>query len=115
MLIDFTAIPEKIMNNMRGGEKEVAMRIYDDGLCKILNGKLIPGASIGLHTHENDSETIYILSGTGKVLCDGVYEPLKPGDVHYCPMGHAHSLINDGEENLEVLGIIPEHGAANNT
>ena len=109
MLIDFTAIPEKIMKNMRGGEKEAAMRIYDDGLCKILTGKLIPGASIGLHTHENDSETIYILSGTGKVLCDGVYEPLAAGSCHYCAKGHEHSLINDSEEDLMFFAIVPVH------
>ena len=34
MLIDFNSIQEKIIPNMRGGEKEAAMRIYDDGLCR---------------------------------------------------------------------------------
>ena len=53
----------------------------------------------------------YILSGTGKVLCDGVYEPLAPGCCHYCPKGHEHSLINDGGEDLVILAMIPTHGA----
>lgn len=109
MLIDFSSIPVKILKNMRGGDKEAAMRIYDDGLCKIISGKLIPGASIGLHTHENDSETIYILSGTGKVLCDGEYETVSAGACHYCPMGHNHSLINDSEEDLCFFAIVPVH------
>ena len=76
-----------------------------------MRGRLTPGSTIGLHTHETDSEMIFILSGAGKVLCDGEYEPLSAGSVHYCPKGHAHSLINDGDEDLEILAMIPNHGA----
>ena len=76
-----------------------------------MRGRLTPGSTIGLHTHETDSEMIFILSGAGKVLCDGEYEPLSAGSVHYCPKGNAHSLINDGDEDLEILAMIPNHGA----
>ena len=51
---------------------------------------------------------IYILSGTGKVLCDGAYEPLAPGACHYCPKGHAHSLINDSDGDLTFFAVVPE-------
>ena len=54
---------------------------------------------------------IFILSGAGKVLCDGEYESLSAGSCHYCPKGHEHSLINDGTEDLEILAMIPTHGA----
>ena len=109
MRIDFDAMEETIIPHMRGGEKEVAARMYTDELGKIMRGRLIPGASIGLHTHEDSSEIIYLLSGHGKVLCDGVYEDLAPGGCHYCPKGHTHSLINDGTEELCYLAVIPEH------
>ena len=112
MLIDFNAIQEKIIPNMRGGEKEAAMRIFDDSLCKIVQGRLIPGATIGLHTHETDSETIYVISGTGKVLDDGVYESLSAGSYHYCPKGHNHSLINDSDTDLTFFAVIPVHEKA---
>ena len=67
-----------------------------------------PGASIGLHTHQGNSEIIYILSGAGKVLCDGAYEPLSAGSCHYCPKGHAHSLINDSDGELAFFAVVPE-------
>ena len=70
---------------------------------------ILPGSSIGLHTHEGNSEMIYILSGTGKVLCDGEYEPLAAGDCHYCPMGHSHAMFNDGDEDLVYFAIVPTH------
>ena len=71
---------------------------------------LEPGASIGLHTHQGNSEIIYILSGTGKVLYDGAYETLVPGACHYCPEEHEHSLINDGKDELRVFAVVPECG-----
>ncbi len=110
MLIDFNAMDEQIIPHMRGGEKEAAMRIYDDGMCKIMRGRLIPGATVGFHTHETDSETIYVLSGTGKILYDDGCEPLSAGSSHYCPRGHAHSLMNCGSEDLIFFAIVPQHG-----
>ena len=110
MLIDFNAIEEKIIPHMRGGEKEAGMRGYDDGLCKIMQGRLIPGANVGLHSHVTNSETIYVLSGKGKILYDDGCEPLSVGSGHYCPKGHSHSLINDGDEDLIFLAVVPQHG-----
>jgi len=108
MLIDFNAIPEVITPNMRGGEKEVAVKAFNDGSNKIMRGKLIPGASIGLHTHETNSETLYILEGNGKVLYEGEYIPLPTGSCHYCPKGKSHSLINDSDADLHFFAIVPE-------
>ena len=111
MLINFEQIPESIIPHMRGGEGQVAAHMFTDSCNKIMKGLLAPGCTIGLHTHDTSSEIICILSGTGKVLCDGEYEPLSAGAVHYCPRGHQHSLINDGTEDLEILAMIPTHGA----
>ena len=108
MLIDFNAIPETVIPKMRGGEKEVRAHMYVDNLGKIMKGKLIPGATIGMHTHETSSEVIYILSGVGKVLCEGVYEPLAPGACHYCPKGSCHEIINAGSQDLILLTIVPK-------
>jgi len=108
MLINFDTMETKVIPHMRDGEKEVSAQMYTDPLGKIMRGRLIPGASIGLHTHETSSETIYILSGTGKVLYDGAYEPVGPGACHYCPKGHEHSLINDSEGDLVFFAVVPE-------
>ena len=108
MNIDFSSLEETVIPHMRDGEKEVRARMFSDGQCKILRGHLISGASIGLHTHETSSEIIYILSGTGRVLYDGACEALGPGSCHYCPKGHAHSLINDSDGGLDFFAVIPE-------
>ena len=109
MLIEFDKMEPQIIPHMRGGEKEVQARMYTDPQNKIMRGRLLPGASIGMHTHETSSEIIYILSGKGKILYDGGCEPLEPGSCHYCPKGHAHSLINDSDGDLVFFAVVPEH------
>ena len=107
MKLEFDAMEETAISRFRDGEKTTYARMLVDGHNRIMRGRLEPGASIGLHTHEDSSEIIYLLSGHGKVLCDGVYEDLAPGGCHYCPKGHTHSLINDGTEPLEFFAVVP--------
>lgn len=109
MNIDFTQIDQNTVERFRGGEGVTLMRMYTDENNKIMEAILPPGSSIGLHTHETNSEIIHILSGTGKVLYDGEYETLSAGSCHYCPKGHSHSLINDSQEDLCFFAVIPEH------
>ena len=111
MLLNFHQMEEKVIPKMRGGEGEMITRMFVNEDTKIMRGRLTPGSTIGLHTHETDSEMIFILSGVGKVLCDGEYEPLSAGSVHYCPKGHEHSLINDSDSDLTFFALVPEHGA----
>lgn len=108
MLIDFNNINEKVINNFKGGEKSFAVKIYTDHKNKIMKGRLIPGANIGLHTHDTDCEIVFILEGSGKVLYDGEYIPLKAGDCHYCPKGRSHSLINDSHSDLIFYAVVSE-------
>ena len=109
MFVEHNKMEEKALPNFKGGEKEFNVRMFDDGACKIMQGRLQPGASIGLHTHEGNSEVIYILEGTGTVLDDGVYHPVAAGDCLYCPEGHRHSLINSSEADLRFFAVVAEH------
>ncbi|MCI5498744.1 MAG: cupin domain-containing protein [Clostridiales bacterium] len=108
MEIVFDKIPVEAVPHMRDGQGAVSLQKASDGKVKVMKGILPAGATIGLHTHDTSSEVIYILAGAGKVLCDGVYEPLAPGACHYCPKGHAHSLINDSDQDLAFFAVVPE-------
>lgn len=108
MIIDFENMQEKVLENFNGGEKALITKMSVDERNKILYGKLEPGATIGLHTHDTSSEVIYILEGNGKVLYDGEYEEVKAGICHYCPKGHEHSLINDSDADLIFFAVVPQ-------
>ncbi len=108
MILDFDKIPLKTIVNFNGGEKEFRANMFiDETGNKIFVGRLIPGASIGLHTHETSSEIMYILEGSGKVLYNGEELRVKKGDAHYCPKGHTHSLINDTTKDLVFFAAVP--------
>jgi len=108
MTLRFSEMDEELLPRFKGGEKEFAAKMFSDGKNRILHGRLVPGASIGTHTHDTSSEIIYVLSGTGKALCGGRTEPLGPGDCHYCPKGQTHSLVNDGGEDLVFFAVVPQ-------
>ena len=107
MKIVFDAMPDTVLEKFCGGEKELRAKMFIDENGKILRGTLAPGASIGLHTHGTSSEMFYYLSGCGKVICDGKEERVFAGDCHYCPKGSAHTMINDGAEDLVFFAVVP--------
>jgi len=108
MKINFNAIEEAEYPAFKGGEKQLAAKMFFDGLNRIMKARLIPGASIGMHTHDTSSEIIFITKGCGLVIYDGEKIPLSEGDVHYCPKGHTHSLINDSDGDLEFSAVVPQ-------
>ncbi len=108
MILHFDAMEEQIIPNFKGGEKQIKTHMYMDEACKIMRASLEPGATIGLHTHETNSEIIFMLKGTGIVYYDEEKETLSAGACHYCPKGHSHSLRNESDEIIEFYAVVPE-------
>lgn len=108
MILEFKEMEEKRLPEFKGGKKDTIAKMYVDELGKIMYGKLQPGASIGMHTHETSSEIIYILSGKADFLYDEGTETAEAGSCHYCPKGHSHSMRNQGKENLVFFAVVPE-------
>ncbi len=108
MQIKFNEMEEKELTAFYGGDGALCAKLYTDGQNKILRGRLAKGSSVGTHTHETSAEIIFILSGTGKSICDGKEERLSVGDCHYCPKGSTHCLINMGEEDLLFYAVVPQ-------
>lgn len=68
---------------------------------------LQPGASIGMHKHDNNEDTYIIVSGKG-VFVDtaGKESPVAAGDITIARKGEAHALRNTGTEPLVFLDVI---------
>ncbi|MBE5986487.1 quercetin dioxygenase-like cupin family protein [Lacrimispora xylanisolvens] len=65
-----------------------------------------PGSEIGYHLHNGDSETYYILSGSGRYNDNGTFTTLNAGDVAYCAPGEGHGIACIGEEPIEMIALI---------
>ena len=108
MLIDFNQIAEHRGPGMNGGGGELSAKMYMDEQRKIIPCRIHPGGSIGLHRHSTSDDMNYILSGTGKAICDGQEEVLVQGVCHICVKGSEHSIINTGSDDLIMLTIVVE-------
>lgn len=108
MLIRQEDIEISHLENFKGGDKHLEARMFFDGTNRILTrARLIPGASIGMHTHIDSCEVIFILEGCGSILEEGTKKAVQAGDCLYCPKGGSHSLINDSESDLVFCAVVP--------
>ena len=109
MILDFHSLSPAVVPHFKGGEGQVVVRKFDDPVMGAVVQLTLPvGASIGLHTHTGNCEVVYVLSGSGRCVDDGAEYPIAAGMCHYCPEGHSHSIINTGDEDLALLGILPD-------
>lgn len=67
---------------------------------------LEPGSSVGYHMHHYESETYYILSGTGEYNDNGTIRQVKSGDVTFTGHNMGHGIINNSDEDLVFIGLI---------
>lgn len=106
MIIDFKEYEQEIIPNFLGGELEVKRKIMSDDNGRIMYITIPSGASIGMHRHETNSETVYILSGTATVTEESSVTEIGAGVCHYCPKGSAHSIKNNGTEDLCMFAVV---------
>lgn len=66
---------------------------------------LNPGDEIGEEVHQHVEQVLFNLSGTGKVVLDGVESVFNPGDVVVVTPGVRHNFINNGNEALKIYTI----------
>ena len=108
MLIDFNKIKEITIPNLNGGSGAVSAMMFMQSENKIMISRIPKGSSIGTHIHTTSSEVNYIISGIGRVICDGKEEKLEAGVCHYCPKNSSHSIINTSEDDLVLFTVVCE-------
>lgn len=108
MLIKFDKIQEVNVSHTNYGQGTLSAKIFIEPENKIMIRRLPAGASAGMHQHITNSEINYVLSGTGKAVCEGWEEELTCGVCQYCRKGTSHNIINTGSEDLVLFTVVPE-------
>jgi mannose-6-phosphate isomerase-like protein (cupin superfamily) len=69
------------------------------------------GQDIGVEVHPNVEQLIFVASGQGKAVLDGVDSPLGPGDLLVVTPGTRHDVVNIGAEPLRIYTVYapPNH------
>jgi quercetin dioxygenase-like cupin family protein len=71
--------------------------------CTMAVIEVQPGQTVRpAHSHPNGEEIIYIIQGSGRVMIEGVAEPVKAGCAVLFPQGNVHMLQNSGSELMKV-------------
>ena len=95
---------------MRGGKKHVQFTdlsaAMPDNVRVYSILRLIPGASIGYHVHENETELFYFMEGNGRVQDDEQFFDISAGDSMATFSGHGHGVENTGDTDLVLLACI---------
>lgn len=68
--------------------------------------ELKPGEEVEFHTHTDECEIYYILSGEAVYNDNGTEYNVKPGTVTHTPSGSGHGIRNTGSEMLEFMALI---------
>ena len=101
---------KSIREYMRGGKEYVQQTALSKELpanARLFSTlTLIPGASIGYHVHENETELFYFMEGCGRVQDDDQFFDVNAGDSMATTSGHGHSVENTGEHDLVILAVI---------
>lgn len=106
MVINPQTLEEQTLEGFKGGKGILVTRNFMDDQCKIMFSTLKLGASSGNHLHEGNCEIVYIISGTATFCYDGKEETVEAGQVHYCPEGHSHYMMNRTESDLVYFAIV---------
>ena len=82
MKIDFNKIEPTTFPGMNNGTGMMSARMYNDENYRIIPTVIHLCVSIGDHKQNSGDDMNFIISGTGKAICDGVEEELRPGVMH---------------------------------
>ena len=83
------------------GAPTAAMRLFE----------LAPGGHTPFHTHDWE-HVIYALDGRGTLVTGGLRTEFGPGDAILVEPSEEHNFVNEGEEPLRFLCVVPLRGDA---
>ncbi len=82
--------------------------VFESPRAQLMVRTCVKGSTIGTHFHSVTDEIVVVVGGSGELLINGEWRPVKRGDVHVCPRGIIHDT-RALQENLQFLSIFAPH------
>lgn len=101
-----------LKQNVNGGKGPMEVKYIlneeeRNGTCNMYaQVTLGPGCTLGYHEHVQESETYYIIRGTGDYNDNGTIRPVTVGDRTFTPGGCGHGIANTGDGDLVFMALI---------
>ncbi|HYR02422.1 MAG TPA: cupin domain-containing protein [Syntrophobacteria bacterium] len=90
-------------NPLARGEKAQMIKIAEDDTITAYVIRMAPGAELGPHVHRTHNEIEYFIRGTALLFVNESWVEVRPGIIHFNPMGKAHGMRNTGSEPFVAL------------
>jgi quercetin dioxygenase-like cupin family protein len=102
---------DMVGNGVVGVTKQIVIGPEDgyDGFFRVFTVQ--PGGTTPYHAH-TWFHANYVLEGQGKVVIEGVDNPVKAGSVAYIDGGTKHNFVNTGTTPLKFICLVPQDGDA---
>lgn len=94
-----------IQNPLKPGEKAQTIKIAEDSTVTILLLRLVEGVEVKNHYHKTHNEIVLGIKGMGQMMVGEKWVDMKPGAIHFNPMGKIHAAKNIGNEPMVVISI----------
>jgi quercetin dioxygenase-like cupin family protein len=82
--------------------------VFDCPRMQLMVRTAVRGTAIGHHFHSVSDEIVIVTGGSGEILINGEWKPVRQGDVHVCPRGVVHDT-RALSENLQYLSVFTPH------
>lgn len=92
-------------NPLKPGEKAQTIKIAEDNTATVLVLRLLEGVEVKSHFHKTHDEIVVFIKGRGQTTIGDKTMDMKPGTIHFNPMGKVHATKNIGNEPLVVISI----------
>ena len=92
-------------NPLKPGEKAQTIKIAEDDTATVLVLRLLEGVEVKSHLHKTHDEIVIFIKGSAQTTIGDKMMDMKPGTIHFNPMGKAHATKNVGNEPLVVISI----------
>lgn len=85
----------------------------EDGAPHFITRKftILPGGRIPKHKHPSIEHEQYVLSGRMKIYLGDEVREVAAGQAVYIPPDTPHAYVNEGDEPVEFLCVIPKTNA----
>ena len=99
------------INAVRGGQGILFQQILVEdrpgsSIRAVVVNRLLPGCTVGLHTHHGEEDFYYCLSGEGVVVDNGTEHPFTPGTLQITRDGESQAVRNTGAQDLVLLAAL---------
>ena len=92
----FANVQVRYLVTEKQGARNFAMRLFE----------FAPGGHTSYHTHPWEHE-IFVKKGHGILISEGKKHAVGQGEVIFIPGGERHQFINESNETLELICLIP--------